>query len=146
MSERGETMLTYQQEKALAAEAFIGLLEAAGLGGRPVDRPDLIEAMIGNADVLITARDGGRLVGLSRGVGDFGFCFYLSDLAVDRAYQGRGIGRRLIEESHKAAGLHTTLILLAAPAAATYYPHIGLERHDSCWIVRRSGSAQGDHR
>jgi predicted N-acetyltransferase YhbS len=52
------------------------------------------------------------------------------------AFQGQGIGRRLIQETHRAAGLETTLILLAAPGAQTYYPHIGMELHHSCWILR----------
>ncbi|TVS08080.1 MAG: N-acetyltransferase, partial [Planctomycetaceae bacterium] len=68
------------------------------------------------------------------------YCTYLSDLAVDVSFQGRGIGRRLIDFTHEQAGKKTTLILLAAPAAATYYPHIGLTRHDSCWIMKDSPS------
>ena len=61
----------------------------------------------------------------------------MSDLAVDEAYQGQGIGRRLIQETHQAAGLHTMLILIAAPKAASYYPHIGMESHPSCWVIPR---------
>jgi hypothetical protein len=47
------------------------------------------------------------------------------------------IGRELIRRTHEAAGLHTTLILLAAPRAITYYPPIGMAPHESCWIIRR---------
>jgi hypothetical protein len=53
------------------------------------------------------------------------------------AYQRRGIGRELIRRTHEAAGLDTNLILLAAPKAQTYYPHIGMTRHDSCWVIPR---------
>jgi predicted N-acetyltransferase YhbS len=56
---------------------------------------------------------------------------------VDTTFQRRGIGRELVRRTHEAAGLHTTLILLAAPAARTYYPHIGMTPHDSCWIIPR---------
>ena len=34
-----------------------------------------------------------------------------------------------------ALGPKTKLILLAAPAAAEYYPHIGFERHESAWLL-----------
>ncbi len=68
---------------------------------------------------------------------DFAYCTYLSDLAVDRNHQGQGIGRELIRRTHEAAGLVTTLILLAAPGARTYYPHVGLIAHESCWIIPR---------
>ena len=73
---------------------------------------------------------------------DFAFCAYLSDLAVDEGRQRQGIGRELIRRTHEAAGLHTTLILLAAPKARSYYPHIGMTKHESCWVIaadRRAG-------
>lgn len=128
--------IVYANDPDLAADEFIAVVRASGLQ-RPVDDVGRIGAMLRNANVTVTARESGRLVGVSRGVSDFAYCFYLSDLAVDPACQGSGIGRRLIEESHQLAGLHTTLILLAAPEAETYYPHIGLQHHESCWIVPR---------
>ena len=96
-----------------------------------------IRGMLEHAGVIVTARARGRLVGISRAITDFSFCTYLSDLAVDRAHQRRGIGRELIRRTHEAAGLGTTLILLAAPLARTYYPSIGMDPHDSCWIIPR---------
>jgi len=63
---------------------------------------------------------------------------YLSDLAVDRDFQRQGIGRELIRQTHEKAGLGTRLILLSAPAARDYYPHIGMTKHDSCWIIPRT--------
>ena len=93
--------------------------------------------MLRQADVIVTARVDGLLVGVSRAITDFSFCTYLSDLAVDETFQGQGIGRELIRRTHEAAGLHTTLILLPAPKAQTYYPHIGLTKHESCWVIPR---------
>ena len=72
--------------------------------------------------VIVTARSGGVLVGVSRAITDYSYCTYLSDMAVDASFKRCGIGRELIRRSHDAAGLHTTLILLAAPAARSYYP------------------------
>jgi predicted N-acetyltransferase YhbS len=76
-------------------------------------------------------------VGISRALTDYSYCTYLADLAVDAAFQKQGIGKELIRQTHLAAGLHTTLILLAAPKAQTYYPHVGLEKHESCWVIPR---------
>ena len=87
-----------------------------------------------------TARLDGRLIGVSRAITDFAYCTYLSDLAVDVAHQRQGIGRELIRRTHEAAGLHTTVILLSAPKAQEYYPHIGMTKHDSCWITPRVSS------
>jgi ribosomal protein S18 acetylase RimI-like enzyme len=73
----------------------------------------------------------------SRALSDFSYSCYLSDLAVDVAYQRRGIGKRLIEETRANAGPEATLVLLSAPAAESYYPRIGMKKHESCWIVPR---------
>ena len=71
---------------------------------------------------------------------DFGFSTYLADLAVDEAFQHQGIGKELVVRTHQAAGLHTLLVLIAAPKARGYYPKIGMEAHDSCWIIPRDPS------
>jgi GNAT superfamily N-acetyltransferase len=128
----------YSLEPHLTAEEFIQVLKASTLAERrPVGNAQAIAGMLRHADVIVTARVGGKLVGVSRAISDFSFCTYLSDLAVDEAFQKRGIGKQLIERTHEAAGLSTTLILLAAPKARTYYPHIGMNAHDSCWVIPR---------
>jgi predicted N-acetyltransferase YhbS len=127
----------YNLEPRLSSEEFIDLLVRSTLAERrPIDKPDLIAAMLENADVILTARMGAQLVGASRAISDFAFCTYLSDLAVDQQFQRQGIGRELIRRTHEAAGLSTTLFLVAAPKAESYYPHIGMTKHDSCWMFR----------
>ena len=134
-------MFRYALEPSLSVEEFVEVLRRSGLAGRrPVEDAETISGMLANADIIVTARDeGGGLAGVARAITDFSYCTYLSDLAVDVAFQGRGIGREMIARTHREAGEHTTLILLAAPAARGYYPHIGMEAHDSCWIIRPRG-------
>jgi ribosomal protein S18 acetylase RimI-like enzyme len=130
----------YQLEDGLGVgeDEFLDLLARSGLAERrPVGEPETIRGMLRHADILMTARVEGRLVGIARSITDYSYCTYLSDLAVDVAFQRRGIGRELIRRTHEAAGLGTTLILLAAPKAREYYPHIGMTSHDSCWIIPR---------
>jgi GNAT superfamily N-acetyltransferase len=129
----------YRLEPGLEPAEFIDVLVRSTLAERrPVGRPEVIAAMLANADIVLTARVEGRLVGISRAISDFSYCTYLSDLAVDVEHQGRGIGRELIRRTHEAAGLRTDLILIAAPKARTYYPHIGMKPHDSCWVIGRT--------
>jgi GNAT superfamily N-acetyltransferase len=130
--------VTYQLEPDLSADEFIDVLVRSTLAERrPVDDRSCIEGMLRNADVIVTARAERKLVGVSRAITDYHYCTYLSDLAVDAGFQRQGIGKGLIRRTHEAAGLTTTLILLAAPKATAYYPHIGLEPHFSCWVMRR---------
>jgi predicted N-acetyltransferase YhbS len=130
--------VTYQLEPNLSPEEFIEVLVRSTLAERrPIDDAETIRQMLHNADLIVTARQDGELVGVSRAITDFSFCTYLSDLAVDEQCQRQGIGRELIRRTHEAAGLNTTLILLAAPKAQSYYPHIGMAKHESCWIINR---------
>ncbi len=131
--------ISYALEPDLAAEEFQRVLIASTLAERrPVGDLDRLREMLRNSNIIVTARDLGRLVGVSRAITDFSYCCYLSDLAVDVAYQRQGIGKKLIEETRLAAGERTTLILLAAPAAEAYYPHIGMKQIASCWTIPRS--------
>ncbi len=128
--------ILYQVEMQLSAVEFIDVLSRSTLSERrPVEDRDRIEAMLRNADVIVTARSDGTLVGVSRAITDFCYCTYLSDLAVDEAFQKNGIGKELIRLTHEAAGSRTRLVLIAAPKARSYYPHIGMLPHDSCWML-----------
>ncbi|HTN75464.1 MAG TPA: GNAT family N-acetyltransferase [Pirellulaceae bacterium] len=130
--------ISYQLEPELTVEEFRDVLVRSTLAERrPVDNTELLRSMLAQADLIVTARYATQLVGISRAITDFCYCTYLSDLAVDVAFQKRGIGRELIRQTHLAAGLGTMLVLLSAPAARSYYPHIGLVAHDSCWTVPR---------
>src|SRR5688500_15297144 len=126
----------YQIEPQLPAEEFIDLLRRSTLAERrPVSEPHAIAGMLANADVIVTARAGdGGWIGVSRAITYFSYCTYLSDLAVDAAFQRQGIGRELVRRTHEFAGKNTSLILLSAPKAQTYYPHIGMRQHNSCWV------------
>lgn len=129
--------ISYQQEPGLPASEFIAVLQASTLAERrPVEDVARMDLMLRQADLIITARCDGALVGIARTLTDRSYSTYLADLAVDATFQGRGIGRELIRLTHEAAGLHTNLILIAAPGARSYYPHIGMAAHDSCWMTR----------
>lgn len=134
----GETVV-YAVEPRLDPVEFVDLLHRSGLAERrPVDEPERIAKMVEHANLNVTARTSdGTLVGVGRSLTDFSFCCYMSDLAVDRAFQRRGIGQRLIEETRAAAGPDATFILLSAPAAMSYYPHVGMEKFENCWGIRK---------
>ena len=128
----------YLNNVKISADEFIDLLKRSTLDARrPVHDKERIQRMLDHGNILITAWYQNKLVGISRALSDFAFCCYLSDLAVDEAFQKKGIGKKLIEETHSVAGHQTVLILLAAPAAAQYYPKIGMERFTDCFLIRK---------
>jgi ribosomal protein S18 acetylase RimI-like enzyme len=129
----------YAREDWLGADEYIDVVTKSGLV-RPVGDRGRIERMLAHANLIVTARQDGKLVGLARSVTDFCFCCYLSDLAVDKACQGQGIGKRLIEETRRqAGGDQTTTLLLSAPGAVTFYEGIKMPHADNCYVYRRKG-------
>lgn len=129
--------LTYHVNAPVTAQQVADLFRSAKLR-RPVDDLDRIERMIRGADLIVSAWDGERLVGLARSVTDFAYCCYLSDLAVAADCQRQGIGQALIARTRAELGDEVMLLLLAAPDAMPYYPHIGFEPVANGWIIHRT--------
>ena len=128
--------IEYKINAAITAEDFVSVLKSSKLGERrPVEDMECMNGMVQDADLTITAWDNGKLIGVARSVTDFHYCCYLSDLAVDDRYQTMGIGKQLIRLTKQNLGPKCMLILLSAPAAAEYYPHIGFQKHNQAWIL-----------
>jgi ribosomal protein S18 acetylase RimI-like enzyme len=128
-------VIVYKIENDLERDEFIDVLSRSTLSERrPVGDPDRIDNMLKHANLIVTARDNGKLIGVGRSLSDFAFCTYMSDLAVDEQYQKQGIGKELIRQT-KLATPDAKLILLAAPKAINYYPRIGMTHHEYCFYL-----------
>ncbi|MEQ1802449.1 MAG: GNAT family N-acetyltransferase [Gammaproteobacteria bacterium] len=112
------------------------VFDASGIS-RPTNDLPRIARMFAAPSLVISAWQGGNLVGVSRFLTDYSYCCYLSDLAVDKALQGQGIGRELIRRTQAIAGDGASLILLSAPGAMSYYPAVGFEQAGNAFVIRR---------
>jgi GNAT superfamily N-acetyltransferase len=126
-------------ERVPAADLDVAEVRAvylsSGLGERrPVADEERFTAMVRNANLVVVCRVENELVGIARSISDFSYVTYLSDIAVAREYQRSGIGRALIDATRQVAP-QAKIVLLSAPAATDYYPHIGFSRHDSAWVL-----------
>ncbi|HEX4517815.1 MAG TPA: GNAT family N-acetyltransferase [Polyangiaceae bacterium] len=129
--------ITYRTGNDLDLDQVIALYDSSTLGERrPTGDRERMRAMLERANLVVTAWDGEKLVGISRSLSDFAWCTYLSDLAVDVAYQKRGIGRELVRRTQELGG-RATVVLFAAPAATDYYPRIGF-KSGSGWMLREN--------
>lgn len=128
-------MIIYKTDIAISSGQYIDLLKQTTLKERrPLNNPIRIEKMLANSDILITAWHNETLIGIARSVSDFTYCCYLSDLAVSEHWQKQGIGQQLISETQKVLEPECKIILLSAPQAVNYYPHIGFEKYPSAWV------------
>lgn len=127
--------ITYQVESQITVQEFIEVLQKSTLGERrPIEDLGRMQKMLDYANLIVTARDNGKLIGVGRAMTDYSFCTYLSDLAVDAAYQKMGIGKELLRLVKKQTP-QAKLILLAAPKAVDYYPKIGMSQWEKCFYL-----------
>ncbi|MFD1957229.1 GNAT family N-acetyltransferase [Paenibacillus thailandensis] len=94
-------------------EEYAALREAAGLSPK-----DVAKSAVGlpNSLFAVTLRDSGKLIGMGRVIGDGGCFFHVVDIAVDPAYQGRGLGKRIMRriteylDAHASSGAYVSLM------------------------------------
>ena len=133
----GNNKIIYTSDVAPTAEQIIELYNAAALP-RPTHDPQRMKAMFENSDLIVTAWDKNKLVGVSRTITDWVWCSYLADLAVSPDYKGSGIGKKLIELAREKIGGQSMLLLLSVPTAMDYYPKVGFIRENRAFIIPRT--------
>ena len=129
-------MIGYRDDMRPSFEQAHDLYRASTLGERrPIDERERFAAMLEHANLIVTAWDDDLLVGISRCITDFVWTTYLADLAVRVSHQRQGIGKELMRRTQVAAP-QAKLLLLAAPAAEKYYPHVGFEHMPQAWWLK----------
>lgn len=128
-------MIKYFENRQLQAKALVQLYINAGVD-RPITDLARTQKMIDHSNLTISAWEGNSLVGIARAVSDFGYCCYLSDLAVDQHYQGMGIGKSLITIMQKKIGPEVSLILMASPEATEFYEKLGFNRFSNGYMSK----------
>jgi len=126
-------VITYREDR-LNADTYIDFLKKTDLGSQyPKERfRERIEKLVRNASISLVARDGVRIVGVLFGLTDFAYWFYVTDLGVDRQYEGQGIGRSLMKRAHELAGgeKDIAMYLIANDNAIPFYEKIGMKLAD----------------
>jgi predicted N-acetyltransferase YhbS len=130
--------IEYRIGNDLDLDAVIDVYRDSGLGlRRPVDDRERMKRMLEQANLVVSAWDGDRMVGVARSLSDFAFATYLSDLAVRLAYQKKGIGKELIARTQSEGG-PAIVFLFSAPGAADYYPKVGFRAGKGWLLVPKS--------
>ncbi|RIW13130.1 GNAT family N-acetyltransferase [Algoriphagus lacus] len=129
-------MLTIQVESRLSLEEYMFILHYSGLGKRrPMDDPEHLRRMIEGSNLLVTAREEDQLVGFLRGLSDFCYRCFIADLAVAEAYQGKGIGRKILQFTRDLAP-DARLFLFSAEDAEPFYQKLGFQLHERCYQLK----------
>jgi N-acetylglutamate synthase-like GNAT family acetyltransferase len=129
--------IIYRIDITPETEQIIDVYNSSGINRPTIDK-ERIKKMYDNSNLIVTAWDNDKLVGISRSLTDYCYCCYLSDLAVRKDYQTSGIGKKLIELTKNEIGEQTALILLSAPLAMEYYLKVGFQKIDNAFLIKRN--------
>ena len=129
--------IIYSSTLTPPVEEIIEVYKSSGIN-RPIADTDRIRQMYEHSNLILTAWHENRLVGIARSLTDYCYCCYLSDLAVSKAYQKKGIGKSLVKLTKDKLGESVTLILLSAPEAMGYYGKIGMNSISNGFMIRRT--------
>jgi len=122
----GNGQIVYLESAEPDATARVALYRA--VGWLAAEKPERLRLGLLNSDALVTAWEGERLVGLGNALSDGHLVVYYPHLLVHPDYQGRGIGRRLVERLRaRYRGFHQQL-LVADGGAVEFYRRCGFER------------------
>lgn len=112
-------MLTYSDDKHFTAEELGALFSS--VGWESAKYPErLVRAMQGFPTVL-SARDGGKLIGLLAAMDDGEMTAYIHYLLVSPAWQGKGVGRALLYTALERYRGYVRIVLHAEGKASTFY-------------------------
>jgi ribosomal protein S18 acetylase RimI-like enzyme len=137
MGKNMSAQISYRVDVVPTAQQIIELYNDAGLP-RPTHDPKRIKAMFENSDLIITAWDEDKLVGVCRTITDLVWCSYLADLAVSPDYKRSGIGKKLIGLTREKIGEQSMFLLLSVPTAMDYYPKVGFVRENRAFTIHRT--------
>lgn len=119
-----------QYTDRISAEEYLELRTKVGWMLFPLEEA---ENCIENANMVISARDDGRAVGVARLLWDGGYVAFLSDVIVDPAYQRQGIGRTLVNaiiqriRDDMKPGWKVKLNLNSAKGKESFYKKFGFD-------------------
>lgn len=118
----------------LTAEEFISLWESVWDGAPSLEQTKLA---MQNTVFRVSVYDGDKAIAMARMIGDMGLCYYIKDVVVHPEYQGKGIGRTLINELLKyindngIKGTNVFVELAAVPNKMPFYEKFGFSTNEA---------------
>ncbi|SDJ82098.1 Acetyltransferase (GNAT) domain-containing protein [Catalinimonas alkaloidigena] len=129
--------IVLREDRALQPGQVLPLYRANGWSS--AEKPEALMEALRHSHTVITAWDGDKLVGLGNAISDGFLVVYYPHLLVDPAYQGRGIGRQIVQRMQEKYGHFHQQMLVADANAVAFYRKCGFERAgttQALWIYQ----------
>ncbi|MBQ8230923.1 MAG: GNAT family N-acetyltransferase [Lachnospiraceae bacterium] len=122
-------------EERISSKEYIEFLKRTDLGSQyPKERfEERITKLVTTVSLSLVARNReGIIVAVLFGLTDYAYWLYVTDLGVDRDYEGQGIGRQLMKMAHERAGgeKDIAVYLIANENAIPFYEKLGMKKAD----------------
>jgi GNAT superfamily N-acetyltransferase len=105
------------------------------------EKPEKLSPALRNSHTLVTARSGNDLVGIGNAIADGYLVVYYPHMLVHPTYQGKGIGRKMMQAMQSIYGGYHQQMLTADGDAIEFYKALGFERAgktESMWVYAGS--------
>ncbi len=118
-------------------EEIRSLFQTVGFPELPVSK---VAGAISGSSAYVTAKDGDKVVGFGRVLTDYHSLAYINFMAVDPRYQGRGIGKAILQKLCEASG-DVERIFLYTNTADAFYIRCGFTRFEKRLYLFRKNFA-----
>lgn len=129
--------ITLSERRGIEPEEIINLYQANKWSA--ADKPVELCNALSNSHSLITAWDNERLVGLGNAISDGHLVVYYPHLLVHPDYQGKGIGKMIMDKMQEKYGSFHMQMLTADGGATEFYKKMGFSRAghtETIWICK----------
>jgi len=118
--------IKFSETRELKIEGIVPIYKANGWSS--AEKPTVLYNALQNSDSLITAWDGNKLIGLGNAISDGYLVVYYPHLLVHPNYQGKGIGKMIVEKMQEKYGDFHMQMLTADGKAIDFYQKAGFVR------------------
>ncbi|MGB0524187.1 MAG: GNAT family N-acetyltransferase [Flammeovirgaceae bacterium] len=129
--------ITISNTRDISKGAIIELYKANEWSS--ANKPEVLYQALMHSHSLISAWEGGKLVGLGNAISDGHLVVYYPHLLVHPNYQGKGVGRMIVDRMQEIYGHFHMQMLTADGKAIDFYEKVGFTRAgqtEPMWIYQ----------
>lgn len=100
-----------------------------------------LKVVFSNSKYKCFVFDGDKLIGSGRALADGLDCSYICDVAIHPDYQGKGLGKQLIQSLINQSEGHKKIILYANPGKEGFYTKLGFRQMNTAMAIFQNENA-----